>query len=252
MPNRTSYRPGTPNWVDLQTTDQAAAKSFYGNLFGWTFDDQPMPQGPVYSMAIHRGGPVAAIAPVAPGMTSPVWNTYLAVDDIDAAAALIEPAGGKVLMPVFPVMDAGRMCFAADPTGAQVALWQAEKHIGATVVNEPGAVLWNELVTDDQDRALPFYRQVFGITSTAGDLGGTPYTTLSVEGEPVGGTVNGTPNHWRVYFDVHDTADAVKLAVELGGDVLTGPFDSPIGAMAALRDPQGGEFSVIAFHPPEQ
>jgi predicted enzyme related to lactoylglutathione lyase len=248
MPDRTSYRPGTPNWVDLQTTDQEAAKSFYGRLFGWTFDDRPMPQGQVYSMAVHNGGVVAAIAPG----DAPVWNTYLAVDDIDAAAARIEPAGGKVLMPVFPVMDAGRMCFAADPTGATVALWQADEHIGATVVNEPGALIWNELVTDDPDGALPFYEQVFGITARKGSLGDRPYTSLFVEDAPVAGSLSGSPSRWTVCFDVHDTAETVKLATELGGSVVVEPFDTPIGAVAALRDPQGGEFGVIAHHPPEQ
>ena len=39
MPERTSYAQGTPNWVDLPTTDQAAAKAFYAGLFGWTDDD---------------------------------------------------------------------------------------------------------------------------------------------------------------------------------------------------------------------
>ena len=61
MPKRTSYAQGTPSWVDLQTTDQEAAKAFYSGLFGWTYDDQPMPQGPVYSMAQIGQDNVAAI-----------------------------------------------------------------------------------------------------------------------------------------------------------------------------------------------
>ena len=48
MPERTSYTQGTPNWVDLPTSDQAAAKVFYAGLFGWTYDDQPMGEGQVY------------------------------------------------------------------------------------------------------------------------------------------------------------------------------------------------------------
>ena len=67
---RTSYAQGTPNWVDLQTTNQDAAKAFYAGLFGWTYDDQPMPQGPVYSMAMLGGHPVAAIAPQSPELAA--------------------------------------------------------------------------------------------------------------------------------------------------------------------------------------
>ena len=62
MPERTSYTQGTPNWVDLPTSDQAAAKAFYAGLFGWTYDDQPMGEGQVYSMAMLGGHQVAAIS----------------------------------------------------------------------------------------------------------------------------------------------------------------------------------------------
>ena len=122
MPDRTSYTEGTPCWVDLQTTDQDGAKAFYGQLLGWQYDDQPMPQGPVYSMALKDGGIVAAIAPQSPEMISrkgpPTWNTYIAVDDVDAAAERVKAAGGQLLMEPFDVMDAGRMAFVIDPSGA--------------------------------------------------------------------------------------------------------------------------------------
>ena len=68
MPVRSSYIQGTPNWIDLSTSDHGAAKEFYGELFGWTFDDQPMPEG-VYSMALKSDGLVGAISVLPP--TSP-------------------------------------------------------------------------------------------------------------------------------------------------------------------------------------
>ena len=118
MPARDSYAQGTPNWVDLQTTDQAGAKAFYGGIFGWSYDDQPMDAGAVYSIA-------------------------------KIGDAQVGPAGGTVAMEPFDVMDAGRMAFVMDPSGAAVALWQAGQHIGAGLVNEPGTVVWNELITND-------------------------------------------------------------------------------------------------------
>jgi uncharacterized protein len=89
MPKKTEYEQGTPSWVDLQTTDQAAGKEFYASLLGWSYDDQPMPQGGTYSMALLKGETVAAIAPMAPGAPEgmpPMWNTYIAVDDIGQSA----------------------------------------------------------------------------------------------------------------------------------------------------------------------
>src|SRR6266704_1134205 len=209
MPERTSYTQGTPNWVDLQASDQGAAKAFYSGLFGWTYDDQPMPDGAVYSMAMLGGHQVAAIAPQPPEMSAagvpPMWNTYLAVDSVDDAVARAEAAGGQIAMPAFDVMDAGRMAFIMDPGGAGVALWQANKHIGATRVNEPGTVIWNELITTDP--SVPaFYQQVVGLTTATMDMGTGEYTLLRADGQDCGGItppqMPGVPSHWHVYFAV--------------------------------------------------
>jgi uncharacterized protein len=257
MPVITSYAQGTPNWVDLQTSDQDAAKAFYSGLFGWTYDDQPMPQGPVYSMAMLGGHPVAAIAPQSPELAvagaPPMWNTYLAVDSVDEAAGQVEAAGGKVGMAPFDVMDAGRMAFVLDPSGAAVALWQANQHIGATLVNEPGAVTWNELITADPG-AVTFYADVLGMTTSTMDMGGGPYTVFEAGGRMVGGTtapqMPGVPNHWHVYFEVADADAAAATAAGLGGTVIVPPFDIPVGRIAVIGDPQGAVFSIIKSVPP--
>jgi len=258
MPERTSYTQGTPNWVDLQTSDQDAAKAFYAGLFGWTYDDQPMPQGPVYSMALLGGHPVAAIAPQSPEMAAagvpPMWNTYIAVDSVDEAAGKVEAAGGKVAMAPFDIMDAGRMAFVMDPAGAPVALWQAGQHIGATLVNEPGTLTWNELITADPG-AFKFYSDVLGLSTSTMDMGagGGEYTMFEVGGQPVGGSMPpqapGVPNHWHVYFAVDDADATAAKAAELGGTVIMPPFDTPVGRIAVLGDPQGAVFSVIKTAP---
>ena len=184
MPKKTEYEQGTPSWVDLQTTDQDAGKEFYASLLGWSYDDRPMPQGGTYSMALLNGETVAAIAPMPPGAPEgmpPMWNTYIAVDDVDATVEKVGPAGGQVLMPPMDVGDAGTMAFVADPTGAVVGLWQANQHIGATLVNEPGAMIWNELITDKPDSALAFYEAVLGVSSATMEMGpGQTYNLLKV------------------------------------------------------------------------
>ena len=252
MPTRDSYAQGTPNWVDLQTTDQAAAKAFYTGVFGWSYDDQPMEGDAVYSIARIGAESVAAIAPQSPELAAagapPMWNTYLAVDSADEASAKVGPAGGTVAMEPFDVMDAGRMAFVLDPSGAAVALWQAGQHIGSTLVNEPGTVVWNELITDDP-AAVTFYEQVLGMTTATAEMGGNKYTMFQVAGKEVGGTVppqmEGVPNHWHVYFAVADTDASAAKITELGGSVMLPPFDTPIGKMAVVTDPQGAVFSLF-------
>jgi predicted enzyme related to lactoylglutathione lyase len=255
MPKRTEYPQGTPNWVDLQTTDQSAAKQFYSSLLGWSYDDNPMPGGDaVYAMATVNGETVAAIAPMPPGAPEgrpPMWNTYIAVDDVDAAVDKVSDAGGQVLMPAFDIGDAGRMTFVADPTGAVVGLWQANRHIGATLVGDTGAVIWNELTTDKPDSALSFYEAVVGMNHSTVEMApGQNYRLLKAGGTDVGGCMEpqmaGVPNHWHVYFAVDDVdATATKAGAE-GGRVLVEPFDIPsVGRSAVLSDPQGAVFSVL-------
>ena len=261
MPQRSSYTEGTPNWVDLQTTDADAAKAFYSTLFGWAYDDMPMASGGVYSMATVEGDMVAAITAQSPEMQAAgapaAWNTYLAVDDVDAAAAKVPGAGGQVAMGPFDVEEgAGRMAFVLDPTGAAVGLWQAGRHIGATRVNEPGALTWNELTSRDLDAALPFYTAVVGLQARPMALGEQEYTMLYVGEAMAGGAtpphMDGVPNHWHVWFAVADADATADAAARSGGSVLMAPFDLPVGRAATLADPQGAVFSIIRGTPPPE
>jgi predicted enzyme related to lactoylglutathione lyase len=255
MPKKTEYAQGTPCWIDLQTTDQDAAKEFYTSLLGWSYDDRPMPgTEAVYSMALLNGETVAAIAPMPPGAPDgmpPMWNTYLAVDDVDAAVEKVGPAGGQVLMPPMDITDAGRMAFVMDPTGAPVGLWQANQHIGATLVNETGAVIWNELITDKPDAALAFYEAVVGLEHATMEMGpDDSYILLKAGGTEVGGCMEPpmpeVPNHWNVYFAVDDADASADEATAEGGQITVEPFDIPtVGRSAVLADPQGAVFSVM-------
>jgi predicted enzyme related to lactoylglutathione lyase len=253
MPERNEYPPGTPNWIDLQTSDQKAAKTFYGSLFGWTFDDLPIDENTSYSMAMLKGRQAAAIAPLgdmAAQGVPPHWNSYVSVSDVDATAALVAPAGGTVMMPPFDVMDAGRMCVIADPTGAVINVWQAKNNIGAGIVNETSAWSWNELMTPDVPKAAAFYNKVFGWT--ANEYGpDANYTELKVDGQSIAGAMNppmpGIPPVWGIYFSVDDCDASVEKAKSLGAAVFAGPTDIEPGRFAALADPQGAMFSIIKF-----
>jgi uncharacterized protein len=140
------------------------------------------------------------------------------------------------------------MCFVLDTSGAPVALWQADQHIGATLVNEPGTLTWNELITTNP-AAAKFYEQVVGLTTSTMDMGGGVYTLFEAGGRQVGGCTapqaEGVPNHWHVYFAVADTDAAAATVAGLGGSVVVEPFDTPAGRIALVTDPQGGAFSVI-------
>jgi predicted enzyme related to lactoylglutathione lyase len=155
------------------------------------------------------------------------------------------------------VMDLGRMAVLADPTGAVVGLWQSGLHTGVDVANEPGALIWNELMTRDFTAAKEFYGAVFPYTF--GDMSGPGFTyaTIDLDGRPVGGvgelgpeTPADVPPAWSTYFAVSDTDAAAARAVELGGQVASAPADSPYGRIAVLRGPAGETFAVMSTTDP--
>ena len=254
MPERTQYAPGTPSWVDLQTSDQAGAKSFYTALFGWGYDDQPVGDDAVYSMAQKNGKDVAAIAGLPMPGVPPHWNTYVTVADVDATAAQVPAAGGSTMAEPFDVMDAGRMAVVADPTGAMFCIWQAKNHIGASLVNEHGTLSWNELLSPDLDTALAFYGKVFGWKRNQVSSGPMEYNELLLDGRAIGGAMKppmpGMPAMWGVYFAVDDCDQTAETAKANGGAVMQGPIDIEPGRMAVVADPAGAVFNVIKMTTP--
>lgn len=248
---------GTPAWVDLMASDVEAAKAFYGELFGWEFTEGSEEFGD-YSNALLGGDPVAGLGPAqGPESPPPAWTTYLAADDAEAVAATISEAGGTIVMPAMQVGDFGTMVIAADPTGAFFGLWQSGTHTGVDRYDEPGALVWNEVMVGDYQAGKDFYGQVFGYSfSEIGDEA-SPYATIDLDGHPVGGIGpvslmgEGVPPHWRTYFAVADAAVTCAKATELGGSVVMEPFETPFGIMAGITGP-GGEVFMINEPPSEQ
>ncbi|HEY2723263.1 MAG TPA: VOC family protein [Pseudonocardiaceae bacterium] len=250
-----SYQPGTPSWVDLGSRDPGAAADFYAGLFGWSVADQG-PEAGGYRMAFLHDRPVAGIGPQQQPDIAPYWTTYVSVTDVDATAKAVREAGGQVLVEPMDVLDAGRMAVFADSGGAQFAAWQPRLHQGAGVVNEPGALCWNELATRDPAGAKQFYPAVLGWAPADHDTGPVTYTEWTVGDRPVAGMMPmderwpaDLPSHWMVYFGVEDTDAAAARAEQLGGTVAGPPTDIPPGRFAVLSDPQGAMFSIIAMTP---
>jgi len=159
----TTFAPGTPNWVDLGTSDVAAAGSFYRQLFGWTIQDLG-PDSGGYGMLLKDGRQVAGIGPANDPARGSSWSVYFATEDADASTARVGDAGGTVVAPPMDVMGQGRMAVFQDPAGAYFNVWQPGQHRGAELTESPGSVSWVELMSTDVDRVKPFYQQVLGVS----------------------------------------------------------------------------------------
>ena len=293
MPERDGYVPGVPCWVDASEPDRQGAIDFYGGLFGWEFRDV-MPASAERSYFVARtetrawslfdmsgeprSGNVAAITSMLEGAPPrPMWNTYISVASADAAATKVREAGGGVVAEPFDFADAGRAAVFTDAEGAAFCVWEAKKHKGAQLVNDPGSLNFNGLNIRDVEGAKAFYGSVFGWRTFGMD--GAEMWALDGYGdfieshhpglrerwaeagarhgfEDVVATINqiaddqpDTPAHWSVTFAVEDADAAAAKATELGGTVLVSPFDAPWVRMTILADPQGATFTASRFTP---
>ena len=256
MSEVTRHAPGSFCWVELATTDIAAAKKFYPQLFGWETEDTPIGGGATYTIARVRGRDVGGLYQLSPEQRSqgipPHWLSYVAVSSADETAKKVPALGGTILMPPFDVMEHGRMAVVQDPTNATFALWQPNKHIGSGVVNEPGATCWNELVTKHAAAARRFYTSLFGWTTRDQDMGSMTYTLFVNGTAETGGMMpmspewGDVPSHWLAYFAVDDCDGRAEAASMMGGVVRVEPTDIPdVGRFAILQDAQGGGFAIL-------
>ncbi|MGH2986682.1 MAG: VOC family protein [Solirubrobacterales bacterium] len=299
MPERDGYIPGVPCWVDASEPDPEAAVGFYGGLFGWEFEDvMPPSSESKYLIArgeapgasifdtsrVLRSGDVAAVRSIpeaAPPMA--MWNTYFWVDSADEAASKVRDADGGVVMEPFDFMDACRMAVFTDPEGAAFGVWEAKEHKGARLINDPGALVFNNLNTRDVEGAKSFYGSVFG-WQTGSIGGGAEGWTLPGYGDwlerehhphlreqmaeagapegfedvvasivPLVEDQPDTPAHWSVTFATDDADATAAKATELGGTVIVPPFDAPWSTptytirITVIADPQGATFSGSKF-----
>lgn len=267
-----TYPHGVTSWIDTEQPDPDAAARFYGGLFGWTFTAA----APTYRIATLEGQDVAAIG-TGPVGTGPVaWNTYVAVDDADAAAAAVTAGGGTVTAAPEDAGPGGRAASCVDPTGAPFRLWQARRRLGAQLTNAPGTWNFSDLHTPDPAAAMAFYTPIFGWRAVAMEQDAGTMIQVPGYGDHLAATVDpgikerqasapagfadviggltrsadGEPPHWHVTFSVADRDGSVATAEKLGATVLSSG-DDVWTKNALLRDPQGAEFTVSQFTPPE-
>ncbi len=278
MSQRDEYPVGVPCFVDTGRRDAGAAKGFYEDLFGWQVERATPEGAPPYYNARLNGLTVAGMSSQPDQDSTPVWSTYVRVDDADAIVAKVSEAGGRTTMGPFHIGPDGRMAVHEDPAGAEFCTWQPGIVRGAQLVNEPGTWVFSTLSTGDAAASEAFYGAVFGWKLGLADEDGNamfmrpgyadaqerlePGFIERLEGigapEGFGDVVattmplaDGESPHWHVTFGVTDVDASAKRVDELGGEVLVEPFDAPWVRAAVVRDPEGAMLTLSQFVGPD-
>lgn len=249
------YHPGQFVWYDLVTEDVASAKAFYGQLFGWRFEDV---QGVdiVYTVARHRGVAIAGILPIDDqdvNVASSRWLSLMSVSDVDQAARAVERAGGRIDMGPIDNPTRGRLAAVTDPEGATVVFVRARdgdppNRDASELVS--GRWMWTELWARDAGAAARLYQAVAGYGIERTDVVQSPeYRVLTRDGHPRAGVNqipwSGVQPNWLPYIKVDDPAAVARRVEQLGGTVLIPPLpEIRNGSVGLVTDPSGAAFAI--------
>jgi uncharacterized protein len=253
----TEHHVGKVIWADLVTPDLAVVEPFYSGVFGWTF--RAARDGDIdYVLALSGGRPVAGLLrrPMPAGAPrQPVWVSFIAASDFDAARRAALAHGAKVLNGPGYVAGRGRQMILSDPQGAIFGIMASSSGDPPDYLAEPGEWIWSSLLATDAGKEAAFYQEVFGyeVYELASDdnlehliLSGDNFARASVHTLPVDHSRRHP--HWLYFVRVLSTVQASASAAALGGRVLVEPhLDRQGNMVAVVADPTGAPVGLMEW-----
>ncbi|MCA9570609.1 MAG: VOC family protein [Myxococcales bacterium] len=235
-------------WHGIVSTDPAAARAFYTTALGWRAEAMQMGQDTSTVLDPGDGVPRAHLGPPPESGVPSHWDSYLRVEDVDAATAKAATNGGAVLVPPTD-LPVGRFSVVTSPSGAAISLYREADPASTDAPGDAG-VHWVELHSHELAADLAWLEATFGIGSDTMPMPTGPYHVLKQGERMVGGAMAamqpGAPSMWLVWLMVDDVDARAASIREAGGNVLSERMDVPgVGAMFVVADPTGGVFGII-------
>ncbi len=244
-------------WADLLTQDVAAARSFYGRVFGWTFESHgETSKSDSYTRILANGRPIGGM--LAPRNADKVpgsrWIGLVSTTEPAAVAERVRTLGGTVLLAPRTLAGRGELALLADPQGAQFAVIRSVAGDPADYAGRENEWLWVELWAEDAAREAAFYKDVFGYNVTAVDHKNAPRSfVLAAGGRARAGVMRkldtSSPSEWVPYVRVRSVTETVQRAEAAGARVLVGATPHHRSSFAVLADPLGAVFAVAEWKP---
>ena len=246
--------PGKFIWADLATDNIAAARTFYSQLFGWTFRDVGG-----YVIALNDERPLCGMfhkqRPADKPEARPRWFGYLSVASVEKAQRAVIKAGGRVLAPPGKFPKRGEQAIFADAEGALFGVMKSTSGDTPDFLAEPGDWIWIQLMSRDAKKASDFYRAVGGyeVIENPAEKRLSDYV-LSSKGY-ARATVRTIPQdrqqvhpNWLPFVRVKSVRESVALVKQLGGKILVEPKSENLDHRAAvIADPTGAAIGLLEW-----
>jgi predicted enzyme related to lactoylglutathione lyase len=248
-----AVEPGRFIWRDLMTKDMAAAKQFYGELFGWRFENVRRGDRP-YVLARSAAIPIGGIVDISGNADAgSQWLSYMSVSDVDKSVAFVQAERGKVLVEPRELPMA-RVAVVTDPQGAPLGLAQFRRSVPDPSEPSPHHFFWQEYLARDAEQALVFYKRLGGYESVLLEarLDVDYHVLRSTRGRAglfrLPPHIAGVQPNWLPYVLVSDPAAFAARAVALGGRVVVPAApERRNGSLAVIADPGGAVLSLQKY-----
>ena len=110
--------------IEIPSSDVQRCKSFYGEVFGWQF--QEIPEMDDYVMYTTREGGIGGGISTRGDQTPPHMLNYVLVSDIETTVERVRNNGGNVLMEKTEVPNAGWFAIIQDPENNIFGIWKSQ------------------------------------------------------------------------------------------------------------------------------
>lgn len=231
----------------INAGDVQRAKAFYETVFSWDFE----PWGPPDFYLIANagvGGALQGRREIVPGARMLGVEATMAVDDVAAASAGIERAGGEVVGGPYHIETVGTLIWFRDTEGnlAGAMRYDAPDPTHRPSPDATGVLRHFAINADDVARAKTFYESVFGWTFEP--WGPPDFYIVRNAGSTFNGALQGrrelAPGARMIGFEISvGVADikALVRAVEAnGGRMVMQPVHlQTVGTVAYFEDPEG-------------
>ncbi len=237
-------------WHDLITPDIDASKSFYGNLFGWTFTDTNM-KGMRYATIYNDGKVIGGMIEVK-AAKSATWISALPLDNANLNARIksVVASGAKAMLPPLKLPGRGKQVVFQGPLGEEFSLISKNDYTEQMdSSSKQGNWIGMELWADDPTQASLFYNNAFAVSTNKTSYDDKPYWTFEFEGQAVAGMlqnpVTNQGSQWVPYIQSSAITEMLPAVKVSGADILLSPNkDIRDGKLGIFVDPQGAIFAV--------
>jgi len=248
--------PGKFIWTDIFTSDIAAARKFYSEVFGWEWrwiNDHPdHPYGIFYQGDIPMAGVSHRTGPE-PGKPYSRWIYYIATNDVEKAIQTTVDHGGRVMVPKQTIAQRGDYAIVADAEDAPFGIMNSSSGDTPDYRAEFGQWIWVGLYSDNAEQASKFYRSAFGYDVREANSRADIIDYVLVSGGHARAAINqlspesGSKATWLGFVRVQNLAQALDKARASGAEVLLAPEEGVAGDIAIVADPFGAPVGLMTW-----